>query len=109
MSHILDPLQQLEPSLVRILVSLPWDAAQRLRQLANDGNPELRALNIQSVQFEGDSVITLKAGGEDIKIVKLLAMTLLVIDSHGGGWSPGHHTHTHTCKELFNLWENTHF
>jgi len=70
MSHILDPLQQLEPSLVRILVSLPWDAAQRLRQLANDGNPELRALNIQSVQFEGDSVITLKAGGEDIKITK---------------------------------------
>jgi len=40
--------------------------------------------------------------------VKLLAMALLVIDSHGGGWSPGHHTHTHTCKELFNLWENTH-
>lgn len=63
-------LQQLEPSLVRILVSLPWDAAQRLRQLAAEGNPELRALNIQSVQFEGDSVITLKVGGQDIKLIK---------------------------------------
>jgi len=60
-------LQQLEPS-VRISVSLPWDAAQRLRQLAAEGNPILRALGILSVQAEGDSVITLKVGGQDIKI-----------------------------------------
>lgn len=62
-------LQQLEPS-VRISVSLPWDAAQRLRQLAAEGNPTLRALGILSVQPEDDSVITLKVGGQDIKITK---------------------------------------
>lgn len=62
-------LQQLEPS-VRISVSLPWEAALRLRQLAVEGNPTLRALGILSVQPEGDSVIALKVGGQDIKITK---------------------------------------
>lgn len=62
-------LQQLEPS-VRISVSLPWDAAQRLRQLAVEGNSTLRALGILSVQPEGDSVIALNVGGQDIKITK---------------------------------------
>ncbi|ALC38286.1 Ncoa6 [Drosophila busckii] len=61
------PLKQQLESSVRISVALPWDAALRLRQLAAEGNSTLRALGIVSVQPEGESVITLKFGAQDIK------------------------------------------
>ncbi|XP_017854487.2 nuclear receptor coactivator 6 [Drosophila busckii] len=61
------PLKQQLESSVRISVALPWDAALRLRQLAAEGNSTLRALGIVSVQPEGESVITLKVGAQDIK------------------------------------------
>lgn len=60
-------LQQIEPCM-RITVQIPKDAAQRLRQLATEGNPTLRALGIRSVQLEGDSLISLNLGGQQIDV-----------------------------------------
>ena len=60
-------LQQIEPCM-RITVQIPKDAAQRLRQLATEGNPTLRALGIRSVQLEGDAVIILNVGGQQIDV-----------------------------------------
>lgn len=53
---------------MRITVQIPKDAAQRLRQLAAEGNTSLRALGIRSVQLEGDSVISLNIGGQQIDV-----------------------------------------
>lgn len=58
--------QKLKPSVQQISVSLPWHAAQRLRELS--GSSTLRAIGILAVQLEGDSVITYKVGGQDIKV-----------------------------------------
>lgn len=59
--------QQIE-SCVRITVQIPKDAAQRLRQMATEGNPALHALGIMSVQLDGDSVITIKLPGQEINL-----------------------------------------
>lgn len=60
-------LQQLEPCM-RITFQIPKDAAQRLRQLATEGNAAVRALGIRSVQLEGDSVISLNIGEQQIDV-----------------------------------------
>lgn len=47
-------------------MSIPKEAAQKLRQLAAEGNSALRDLGILSVQLEGDSVISLRLVGQEI-------------------------------------------
>lgn len=51
---------------VRVTLSIPKDAASKLRQLAAEGNSALRALGILSVQLEGDTVISLRLVGQEI-------------------------------------------
>lgn len=47
-------------------LSIPKEAAVKLRQLAEEGNSALRELGILSVQLEGDSVISLRLIGQEI-------------------------------------------
>lgn len=47
-------------------MSIPKEAATKLRQLAAEGNSALRELGILSVQLEGDTVISLRVGDQEI-------------------------------------------
>ena len=51
---------------VRVTLTIPKDAASKLRQLAAEGSTALRALGILSVQLEGDTVISLRLVGQEI-------------------------------------------
>lgn len=51
---------------MRVTLSIPKEAAAKLRQLAAEGNSALRELGILSVQLEGDTVISLRLADQEI-------------------------------------------
>lgn len=65
---------------MRVTLSIPKEAAVKLRKLAAEGNSALRALGILSVQLEGDTVLSLRLVGQEIvlRTGKPLRLILLV-------------------------------
>jgi nuclear receptor coactivator 6 len=73
-----------------VTLSIPKEAATKLRQLAAEGNSALRELGILSVQLEGDTVISLRlvdreivlrttSAGKTSQIVKIIVTDNVLI------------------------------
>ncbi|CAH0551160.1 unnamed protein product [Brassicogethes aeneus] len=62
-----DKVCKLEPwNSVRVTLSIPREAALRLRQLANESSQQLRALGILSIQIDGDQIISLRIASNSV-------------------------------------------
>ncbi|XP_059140384.1 mucin-5AC-like isoform X2 [Physella acuta] len=59
-------IKKVEPwNSVKVTLTIPREAASRLRQLAHNGNDALRQMGILSVQIQGDSQISLTFAGRN--------------------------------------------
>ncbi|KAH9496839.1 hypothetical protein Btru_010406 [Bulinus truncatus] len=59
-------VKKVEPwNSVKVTLTIPRDAASRLRQLACSGNDSLRQMGILSVQIQGDTQISLRIAGRN--------------------------------------------
>ncbi|XP_060082309.1 mucin-2-like [Ylistrum balloti] len=87
-------LKKVEPwNSVRVTFNIPREAAQRLKQLAQQGDSTLRQLGVLAVQIEGDQIISLTIAGRNNERTRLVfraesdtvdAPSVSVLDSSGG-------------------------
>ncbi|XP_033738014.1 serine-rich adhesin for platelets-like [Pecten maximus] len=87
-------LKKVEPwNSVRVTFNIPREAAQRLKQLAQQGDSTLRQLGVLAVQIEGDQIISLTIAGRNNERTRLVfrtesdtvdAPSVSVLDSGGG-------------------------
>jgi hypothetical protein len=69
-------IKKVEPwNSVKVTFNIPKEAAQRLKQLAEQGNHALRALGVLAVQIEGDRVISLTLAGKNDERTELVLRT----------------------------------